>query len=269
MSSIRCVIPTLNSARTLEHTLVSLSSQSGADLEVIVVDSGSTDGTLEICERRNVRVIYEDPGNLYRAVNRGLVGSQTEWLAYLNSDDILYPDAYRRLIAEGGHNDADIVYGDCDYLDDSGRFLFSFAAASPCCLMSLFRTGRMGFAQPAAIFRNRVFRELGGFNEAYRFKADADFFIRALLNGKRYSRLRGAPAAGFRIHQGQLSTARKAEIELEGKRLFGSMKPGLTDRMKLMKWMARNLPHYAIRIIRESLLVGRIAFNRSVDRFDG
>ncbi|QQS48754.1 MAG: glycosyltransferase [Acidobacteriota bacterium] len=264
MSLIRCAIPTLNSAGTLEQAIVSLRSQVGGEVEIVVVDSGSTDGTLEICRRHNIQTLFEEPGNIYRAINRGLQGSETEWLAYLNSDDWLYPDALRRLIDHG--SDSDVVYGNCDYADEGGRFLFSFRAASPCCLMALFRTGRMGFAQPASIFRNRVFRQLEGFDTRYRFKADADFVIRALNHDYKFARLTGRPTACFRIHRSQLSNARKDEIDAEGGMLFGGMMPGLSDRIRLLKWRMTNIPHYALRILRDSLLSGRISINRSVDR---
>lgn len=266
MCSIRCVIPTLNSAKTIEQSLISLYSQTGVDIETVVVDSGSTDSTLDICRRHNVKVLYEEPGNMYRAINRGLQGSETDWLAYLNSDDWLYSDAFRRLIDLGSRSEADVVYGNCDYTDEVGRFLFSFASASPCCLLALFRTGRMGFAQPASIFRNNVFSRLGGFDTGFCFKADAEFIIRALNGGLKFTQLRGSPVACFRVHSGQLSNRNSDQIELEGIRLFGEMKPNLSDRMKLLKWRADNLPHYVLRVLRESLLNGGLTVNRSIDR---
>ncbi len=269
MASIRCVIPTLNSAKTLDQSLISLRSQMGVDVEIVVVDSGSTDGTLDICRRHNVETLYEEPGNIYRAINRGLTDSNTEWLSYLNSDDWLYINAYQRLIDLGYRSEADVVYGNCDYVDEEGRFLFSFAAASQCCLLPLFRMRRMGFAQPAAIFRSVVYRKLSGFNTNYRFKADADFFIRALRREYKFARLDGAPAACFRIHQDQLSNKRRAEIESEGEFLFGEMQPDLSDHLRLLKWRMANLPHYAMRIMRESILRGRLTINRSVDRHSG
>ena len=67
--TITYVIPTLNSASTLDMTLFSLKSQRDINLEILVVDSGSTDKTLEICKKWNIKSIYVEAGNMYKAIN--------------------------------------------------------------------------------------------------------------------------------------------------------------------------------------------------------
>ena len=114
---ITCAVPTLNSAKTLGATLLSLRSQQPVNVEIVVVDSGSTDRTLEICRHFGVPVLFDDPNNIYRAINKGLNRADSEWLAYLNSDDWIYPGSYANLMALGESAGADIVYGNCDYAD--------------------------------------------------------------------------------------------------------------------------------------------------------
>ena len=114
--------------------------------------------------------------------------------------------------------ESDIAYGDCDYIDGAGRFLFSFASAEPSQLLPLFRTGVFGFSQPAAIFKREVYERQHGFNKAYKLAADAEFFFRAILNGARASKLPGASVSGFRVQRTQLSKARAAEMEEEKER---------------------------------------------------
>src|SRR6266511_3523577 len=109
------VIPTLNSAGTLEAALYSALQQDGCATDVIVADSGSTDGTLEICSRWKVRTVYVPPGNMYRAINEGVRLLDSPWVAYLNSDDFVYGDGYARLVARGETAGADVVYGNGDY----------------------------------------------------------------------------------------------------------------------------------------------------------
>jgi glycosyltransferase involved in cell wall biosynthesis len=267
--SISCVVPTLNGAETLETTLLSLLSQRDVKVEVTIADSGSDDGTLEICRRFDAPAIYVEPGNMYRAINAGLAQSQSEWLAYLNSDDWLYPDSFTRLTELGDAAEADVVYGNCDYADGAGRFVYSFAAAKPNQLSSLFRLQRMGFAQPATIFRRSLYRRLGGFDESYRFKADADFFIRALNAGARFASLAGPPVCCFRVHAGQLSIQKREVIEEEGKRVFGApgMKPRAGDWLALAQWQWKNLPHYLIRVTRASLLSQRLRLPRTIEDY--
>ena len=113
-AKISVVVPTLNSARTLDMTLMSLRLQMGCEAVLRVVDGGSTDGTLEICKRWQVPAIYTPPGNMYRAINQGLNSCNTPWLMYLNSDDYLYPKSLARLFSAGYSRHADIVYDACD-----------------------------------------------------------------------------------------------------------------------------------------------------------
>lgn len=269
MNSIRCVVPTLNSAATLDATLLSLHAQTGVALEIVVVDSGSTDATLDICRRWQVETRYAAPGNMYRAINAGLADSRAEWLAYLNSDDHLYPNAFARLIAQAEATGAEVGYGDCDFVDQHGRFMYSFAAARPAELLPLFRFGRMSFAQPAAIFRRALYEQQAGFDESYRYKADADFYLRALRRGIRFSYLEGPPIAGFRIHAWQLSIRCAEEITEEGQRLFGGAEnqTRIQDWLPLCRWCCRNLPHYLLRILRASLLARRLRLPRAFDTY--
>ena len=268
-ASISCIVPTLNSAPTLEFTLLSLLSQRDIPIEVIVADSGSSDGTLEICRRWSVKIIYAEPGNMYRAINAGLRQSKSRWFAYLNSDDLVYTDTYSRLISLGESLKADIVYGNCDYIDWQGRFVYSFSAAKPDELLSLFRLSTMGFAQQTAIFRREVYEKQSGFDESFRFRADADFYIRALKLGLKFARLEGPSVACFRLHGNQFSNQYSEVDSMEASKLFdsGDMSAHPGDWAKMVLWRLRNLPHYAIRILRESMLAKRLRFPRAIETY--
>jgi glycosyltransferase involved in cell wall biosynthesis len=263
---ISYVIPTLNSAATLDMTLLSLRSQKEVEVNIIVVDSGSTDGTLDICKRWDVKTLYAEPGNMYRAINKGLQECDTEWLGYINSDDWLYPDSLVGLIAQGNASNADVVYGSCDYTDGYGRFVYSLSPAKPERLLSLFRIGILGFAQPAAIFRNRVYQQLNGFKEDYSLSSDADFYLRALLSNLKFSWLSGKSLGCFRIHENQLTNKKRETMELEKKQIYLPIQPAqLQDWIVFTQWRLNNLPHYIIRFLRQSLLSGKIKITRSTD----
>ncbi len=268
-STIRCVVPTLNSAETLDTTLLSLHSQQKINVEVVVADSGSTDGTLEICQRWNTPVVYVPPGNMYQAVNAGLKAGQSEWLAYLNSDDWIYPDSFSRLIEHGEATNSEIVYGNCDFTDGQGRFVYSLAASHPKHLLSLFRKRCMGFSQQTAIFRRRVYEQLNGFDESFVYRGDADFYMRALFEHTTFAHLDGPSVACFRLHEKQFSNRGLALTEVEAERLFGrsEMKASIGDELIFTGWRLKNLPHYLIRIVRESLLARRLRFPRSIETY--
>lgn len=268
-ATIRCVVPTLNSAATLDTTLLSLHSQQYIRVEIIVADSGSTDATLEICQRWKTPVIYVPPGNMYQAINAGLRDSQTEWLAYLNSDDWIYPDSFARLVERGKTTNSGIVYGNCDFTDGQGRFVYSLAAAQPDHLLSLFRKKCMGFSQQAAIFGRRVYEQLNGFDESFVYRGDGNFYLCALKADIQFAHLDGPSVACFRLHEKQFSNRGLSLTEVEAKRLFGvpEMQPDFADELIFARWRLKNLPHYLIRIVRESLLAKRLRFPRSIETY--
>jgi glycosyltransferase involved in cell wall biosynthesis len=266
MLKISCVVPTLNSAKTLDQTLYHLNAQENVDVEIIVVDSGSTDGTLEICDRWNAKVLYAEPGNMYRAINIGLQQCSHDWLAFINSDDWFYPDALRRLIEHGNALQASVVYGSCDYSDGAGRLIFSFAATPPGKLLSLFKFDIFGFAQQSAIFRKQAYLQLEGFDEHYCLSADADFYLRALQLNLPFTFLGGPPVACFRMHVNQQTNRRAAEMKLEKEAIYSKLsKPGLLDISAFIQWRLMNVPHYLLRLLRQSLLSNQITFTDSVN----
>lgn len=244
------VIPTLNSAATLDWTLCALRAQRGCSVHVIVADSGSEDGTLEICKRWGVETTDVPPGNMYRAVNQGLNLMGTEWVTYLNSDDLVYPYSYARMLAQGTR-DVALVYGNCDYVDEEGRFLFTWQAAHPLSLPGIFRRSIQGFSQPSAIFRKRVFHELGGFDEKYRHIGDYDFFYRVALSGYVLVRLPLPSVAAFRVHKSQLSTRELHFVDEERKahRKAHGSSAWREDLFVLLPWRLANTPNYLIRFL--------------------
>jgi len=210
------VIPTRNSAATLESTFLSLMSQQGIAIDIVAVDSESTDGTRRICERWGVRTLFSPPGNMYRAINEGMRAlADCAWLTYLNSDDLVYHDGYARLLEHGEEHGLDVVYGNGDFVDDAGAFIFSQASFGPAIVRHQLAAGTMPFVQPAAAFRRRVFDQLAGFDERFAYIADYDFFARAADAGFRFGKAAGPPVAAFRVHDRQLSTVRKAKVNRE------------------------------------------------------
>lgn len=269
LKSISCVIPTLNSGKTLEWTILSLQGQKNVEVEILVVDSGSTDETLSICRRLNIPTIQVPPGNIYLAINSGLHLSTTEWIFYLNSDDLLYSDSLERLLNAGHMNEADIVYGNSDYIDFLGRFIYSFQAATPDQILPLFRLGMMGFAQQSAIFKRKLYKELNGFDQSFKLRGDADFFRRAVLSGAVMYYLSGPPVSCFRIHPGQLSNQNLPISDIEAERIFKTpeMSTRITDYFIGIEWKARNIPNYLIRILREYVISGKLKLPKSIDHY--
>jgi len=149
---------------------------------------------------------------------------------------------------------ADVAYGNGDYVDAHGRFLYSLSAPPPAALSTLFASAFLGFLPHSAVFRRRVFDELGGFNDRFRHIADVDFFARALVVGKRFALEPRTPVAAFRIHTEQMSRKERDVVKLEiaswgGGRRFGRSWP-------LLLWRMRNIRQYALRWLRTGAVRG-------------
>lgn len=249
---IGVVVPTLNSSATLAWTLCALHSQRDVTLEILVADSGSEDGTLDICKNWGVPTFYVPPGNMYGAINSGLRRMDTEWITYLNSDDLVYPQSYARLLALGGQQSASVVYGDCDFVDYEGRFLFTLKSPPPSRLRGLLECGLAGFAQPAAIFRRSAFQELEGFDERYRLIADFDFFYRLTFSGYKLTRLQGPTVAAFRLSASQFTRREAANMreEMQSFRSASNVRASHHGLLDVLYWRLQNSPAYLWRLIK-------------------
>jgi hypothetical protein len=172
-------------------------------------------------------------------------------VTYLNCDDYVYPDSYTRLITLAEEARAAVVYGRSDFIDASGRFLFSHTPARPQTLGSLHRLGVMGFAQPATIFSRQVFQTANGFDESFRAAADFDFFSRSFQSGERFARLSSPSVCAFRLSVDQLSVTARAQVNKERRRVSVSTQGPCSPRdyLSMWQWRAENIPQYVERFL--------------------
>ena len=269
MTKLRIAIPTLNAVRTLSTTLESLQGF-GDFAEVVIIDSGSTDGTLSIAERYGVPVRYHPAGNMYAAINAGLIDAETDWLTYINGDDILYASNVMERI-QVANVDEDVLYGAVDFIDDEGRFLHAWKSARPDHLLSLYEAGYSPLLQQGTLFRNRVFRQNEGFSLDYKYVSDADFWFRALQAGVQFSRTENPTVAGFRLHENQFSQRMETDMKQEHTRMWKcrirEAKCNSSAMKELWIWRFDNRYNYIERMIRRDALEGRICMAKSYDLF--
>lgn len=125
-SKISIIVPVYNVEHELSRCVDSILNQSYTNIEVILVDDGSTDRCPSICDAfvmkdRRVRVIHKPNGGLSSARNAGLREASGEWVLYVDSDDYILNDSCERLIAVGAKYDCDIVSADAIREFNGGR----------------------------------------------------------------------------------------------------------------------------------------------------
>ena len=197
---ITVVTPSYNQAQFLERTLASVHGQGYPDLEHLVLDGGSTDGSVEIIRRYADRLAWwrsERDAGQSAALREGFDRSTGEVLCWINSDDTLAPRALERvgrIFSE--RPEVDLIYGGLRTIDAHDRRLFTQWAALD--LGTLVYESAFT-SQPSSFWRRAIYQKAGGVDPAYRFAMDYDLFIRMLLAGARALKIRPV-LANYRIH---------------------------------------------------------------------
>jgi glycosyltransferase involved in cell wall biosynthesis len=194
------VTPSFNSAAYIEATLRSIADQGYPDVENIVMDGGSRDGTVDILRRfPGVTWTSEKDAGQSDALNKGFRRCTGDILAWQNADDLYLPGAFAA-VAEcfRSHPEVDVVYGDYQLVRGDGSWLCDVRAVewNPW----LFSHGRFVPMQPTAFWRRRVYEQIGDLDVGLHYCMDVDFFAKA---AKRF-KFRRIPAmlGQFRVHEG-------------------------------------------------------------------
>jgi glycosyltransferase involved in cell wall biosynthesis len=198
---ISLVTISFNQAPYLEQALRSVLDQDYPDLDYIVVDPGSTDGSREIIERyrdRITQVIFERDRGPADGLNKGFAAASGTVFGYLNSDDLLLPGALSRVAhAFRKYPESDLIYGHGFVIDKAGRSLRRFRSDRFNLRRSAY--GNSIIMQQAAFWRSGPFRAVGGFNVGNRLSWDGEFWIDMARAGMRFQRV-DEYWAGFRLH---------------------------------------------------------------------
>ena len=177
----------LNARDTIAEAVQSIHEQSHGDVEHIVVDGGSDDGTLAILEKHRDRIstlVSEPDRGLYFAMNKGIGAATGDYLGFLNADDVYHHAHVLESVATalaGGQPDAahaDLVYVDREEPSRVVRYWQSRPYVP-----GMFEAGWHP-AHPTLFVRTELLREIGGFDTRYRYHADFDLMVRLFVHRK-------------------------------------------------------------------------------------
>lgn len=181
---VSIITPTYNQAKFLTETIESVLKQDYKNIEYIIIDGGSNDGTLDILKKYSDKVFWiseKDKGQT-DAINKGLKIAKGSILAYLNSDDTYYIKNAVSLAVDYLINNSNIkiVYGRSIYVDERGQrigyynsYEFDYEKIFSECLNPI--------PQPSTFIKREVFEKIGLFDEKLSYAMDLDFWLRAGL----------------------------------------------------------------------------------------
>ena len=197
---VSIVTPSFNQAEFLERTIQSVLAQTYKNIEYIIVDGGSKDGSLDIIKKSAEKLswwISEPDCGQTEAINKGFAHTKGEVLAWLNSDDTYLSMAVQEAVKFLNENPKiGMVYGDANFIDEHDRVVGKFPTRQTD--LTRLRRGYVHIPQQAAFFRANLWKQVGPLDPSFYFAMDYDLWVRLA----RVSTLKYVPNtwANFRLH---------------------------------------------------------------------
>ena len=198
---VSIITPSFNQAHYIEATIQSVLGQDHPRIEYIIVDGGSTDGTLDIIKKYEDKLAFwvseKDKGQT-DAINKGFARATGDILAWINSDDTYEPGAVSAAVNYlQEHPEVGMVYADCNFINEQGRVIGKFGSAQTD--YRLLRQGYVHIPQQTMFFRADLWRQVGPLDPSFYFAMDYDLWTR-LAARTELKYLPGQVWANFRLH---------------------------------------------------------------------
>lgn len=202
MPLVTIVTPSYNQAVYLEATILSVLGQDYPNIEYIIMDGGSKDGSAELIRKYEDRIAFweskKDKGQT-DAINKGFARAHGDILAWLNSDDILYPHAVSEAVTYlQTHPECGLVYGNCDFIDAEGNVIGRFNAKQTD--HRKLTQGYVHIPQQAAFWRADLWKQVGPLDDSIYFAMDYDLWLRLSEVSEVKYLPETKPWAAFRLH---------------------------------------------------------------------
>lgn len=211
------VTPSYNQAAYLEQTIDSVLSQNYPNLEYMILDGGSTDGSVDVIKKYSRFLKYwrscRDSGQS-AAIDEGFQQAAGDILAWINSDDYYEPDTFASIAdVFMSRPDTVLVYGDYNVLYPSGKKILKPKVS---CDFKIMAYAYLMIPQPAAFWTRDAYVQSGGLDSSLKYVMDLDFFLRMslLFPASRICHI-PRPLATFRVHPVSKSVACKQAFSKE------------------------------------------------------
>lgn len=190
---ISVIIPNYNYSQYIEFAIDSVLSQSYTNFECIVVDDGSTDNSVDIVKKiqvkdKRLKLVVKTNGGLSSARNEGIKTANGKYISFLDSDDLWESDKLKNQIEVFyQHEDIDIVYSNCIKFTDSGTEQSSHHVFEPYSPLKFIETNSMPGCSSNFMIRKELISKAGLFDHDLRGSEDQDFLFRCALVGGKFA----------------------------------------------------------------------------------
>lgn len=248
LPKISIITPSFNQAAFLEETVLSVLNQNYPSLEYMVIDGGSTDGSVEIIKRYESHLAYweskPDRGQVH-ALNKGLEMMTGDIFAFINSDDVYLPGAFSAVVNYFQSNpDCEWLCGDTLFFGEGHRTKLFQAVTPKSAAHAL--AWQAHCPQPGMFWRRELLAS--GFDERWRYCFDHDLYVRLLLQGYKCEHL-PLPVGGYRLHKDSKTVAESQAFDDEFDRIAEHYEPMLRGAGR--RWSK------ATRFLRKSYSAGK------------
>jgi glycosyltransferase involved in cell wall biosynthesis len=222
---ISIITPSYNQAEYLEETILSVLDQDYPNLEYIIIDGGSTDGSIDIINKYESKIaswVSEKDGGQASAIKKGFQMCTGQILAWLNSDDIYSPGVLKKIArCFCAHPGIDVIYGNLYFMDSGGNIFDERRTMRPVPpLMKLgLLYGVFSCYQLAAFWTSNIYRKVGGVDSSLKQGMDNDLLTRFAFADAKFKRIDDYLAA-FRVHKDSKSTKLQGGINYHDKKII-------------------------------------------------
>lgn len=171
---VSIVTVSYNAVATIEQTILSVLNQSYSNIEYIIIDGGSTDGTVDIIKKYADKITYwvsEPDKGIYDAMNKGIDKVSGELVGIINSDDWYEEDAFKNVVEKYTYNPKSVFHGNLRLIGDTTKVL------KPKFDTSKYYYGSF-LMHPTMFVPTTLYKEIGKFDIKYRIAADYDLMLR-------------------------------------------------------------------------------------------
>ncbi|GAB6053423.1 glycosyltransferase [Magnetospira thiophila] len=267
MPQVSVILPCYNARDTVAETIRSVYAQDHKNIELILVDDGSTDGTGEVlrelvADHPQTRIITTENRGVYSARNTALAACNGDFIAFIDADDVWFPDKIsRQLACLAEAPAAGMCHTAATKIDGNGipfGTLEIQEAYQGNCFLTLLRQN--GIILSSAMIRRAVLEKVHGFDDSFRSVADWEFWIRVSQDFA-FAAL-AAPLLNYRYHPGNMSrnipqiALNHARIIAKSRYAFGGQGPEIDKALREAEYRM-NLIYGRAHVVRGDRRLGR------------